>query len=114
MAKIDPNKVSFKIECLPEHIPIKGNVYASGDEQLDKESENWVRNQLEKGNEWAWCCIKVTAQLGPLEGIDYLGACSYKSEKDFMECGYYEDMKNRALEDLQEQVDLLLPLIGEE
>jgi hypothetical protein len=61
----------------------------------------WIRDQLERGNEWAWCTIKITAAYGGLETHDYLGACSYESEASFVQNGdYYEDMVTTALKEL--------------
>lgn len=59
-----------------------------------------VRKQLLKGNLWAWCVITVTAELGDFTGTAVMGACSYKSKKDFVKCGYYEDMVAEAIDDL--------------
>jgi hypothetical protein len=94
------SQVEFTIECLPEEIPVKGNCSAI-DEETDRETEEHINNQLNSGNEWAWCCVKVTAKYKGIEGADYLGGCSYESEKDFTEQdGYYKDMKQAAFNDL--------------
>ena len=100
-------RIQYRIECQPEDIPIRGNVCASGDESHDLECENAVIESLERGNEWAWCCIRVTAFIDgiDLEGVDYLGRCSYKSEKDFKRSsGYYQDMKRQTKDDLLAQI----------
>lgn len=93
-------QVEFAIEALPEYIPIKGYAIASGDPEFDAKVENDIAEQLEI-NIWAWCTVKVTATWKGLEGTDYLGGCSYKSEKDFMEnSGYYLGMRGYAYIDL--------------
>lgn len=89
------NEVEFSLEYFPEDIPVKGNASAI-DEEADKETEDWIFDQLNRGNEWAWCRVKVTATWRGVEGEDHLGGCSYKSEKDFKEGGDFEDMKNEA------------------
>lgn len=74
---------------------------------VDKETEDWIAEQLDRGNEWAWCCVKVTATFTDSEGntyvgADYLGGCSYKSRADFCtDDGYFPDMKTAALDDLK-------------
>jgi hypothetical protein len=122
--KLKLSDVEFTIECEAETIPIRGNALASGDEAQDREAEQWIHDELERGNPWAWCCVVVRARLVvtatqkgrvpidcTLEGIDSLGACSYASEADFMKSGYVDDMKAVALADIQAQVDALAPIV---
>jgi hypothetical protein len=96
--------VEFEIECMPEDMPVKGNCSAI-DEDTDREPENMIYEQLDSGNEWAWCCVKVTASYKGVTGTDYLGGCSYKSENDFKKDGYYKDMKQQAFNDLISQLE---------
>lgn len=95
--------VTYETECLPEDMDIRGNIMCSGDTVQDRADEDAVIRDLESGNEWAWCCVKVTARLGDYEGYDYLGGCSYASREDFegpSGSDYHEDMKAAALDDL--------------
>lgn len=96
--------ITYTVECLPEEIGVRGNAMASGDDAQDKEVEDQIIADLEGGNEWAWCSVKVTASLTidgeTFAGSDYLGCCSYASEVDFKNGGYFEDMQNAASEDL--------------
>jgi hypothetical protein len=88
--------VEFTLTCLPEDIQIEGNASAI-DPETDKEIADDIRQQLERGNSWAWCVVKVEAKWKGLKGSDILGGCSYKSEKDFVDNScYYEDMKQTA------------------
>ncbi len=96
-------QVEFTLECMPEDLQIHGNASAI-DEDTDNEIEQMIIDQLNDGNEWAWCCVKMTASWKGIEGTDYLGGCSYKSEEDFKKYGYYEDMKLQAYNDLIEQL----------
>lgn len=93
-------QIKYRLEAFPEDISIEGNVLASGNSDEDRKAEQWVRDSLESGNEWAWCSVKVTAYIDlpglDLEESDYLGACSYKSQRDFEKGGYFEDMKLEA------------------
>jgi len=102
---------AFKLECLPEDTPIRGNCSAI-DEETDAATEKWITDQLEAGNEWAWCIVRVTcyydAGLHGITGTDYLGGCSYDSEADFAkEGGYFEDMKRQAYDDFVRKVEAL-------
>jgi hypothetical protein len=109
--KLTVNDIVFTIECLAEDLPVRGNIMDSGDKDADREAEDKVIKESE-WNEWAWCCVKVTAKLAGFEGHDYLGGCSYNDEKDFKQGGYYEDMKNvatdnlyKAIQDARERAD---------
>lgn len=102
--ELTADEVEFVVECEGEHIPYKGNCSAI-DEESDRKAETWIRNQLRRGNQWAWCSVKVTARWKGYEGHDYLGGCSYKSKDDFCQPGgYYDDMKDEALAELNKQL----------
>jgi hypothetical protein len=110
---LKPSDVTFTLECLAEDTPVRGNAMASGDDATDREAEDWVNCQLRDGNEWAWCTVKVTAEWQTFRGVAYLGCCSYLSEEDFRVGGYYESMKDEALDDLNESIERIakaLPL----
>jgi hypothetical protein len=103
--------VSFTIEVLEEHTPVKGNALASGDDKEDRKAEQQIYRQLNRGNIWAWCTVKVTASWKGFTGTDYLGCCSYKSEKDFIRGGYYEDMQRTALNELNVELSIIEELV---
>lgn len=99
------DQVEFTIECHEEHIPVRGNALASGDDKQDKRVEDSIIRSLNNGNPWSWCTVEVTASYNGLQGTDTLGCCSYKSEKDFIKnSGYYEDMKQQAYDELIEKL----------
>jgi hypothetical protein len=67
-----------------------------------------VRAIQRKSRTYGWCTIVVTAKLrkGPkdVEGVAYLGACSYASRQDFINnSGYYPQMVEDAITDLQRE-----------
>lgn len=97
-------EVEFILECEEEQVPVRGNLCASGDDDQDRKDENHVIRQLEYGNQWSWCSVKMTAKYKDFKGVDYLGCCSYKNEEDFKNGGYFEDMKVQALEDLNRNI----------
>jgi hypothetical protein len=103
MKRLTAADVEFEIECLPEETAILGNASAI-DPETDAETEQWIYDQLAKGNDWAWCCVRVTARWRDYSGVDYLGACSYLGREDFERDVYCADVKDRALDDLNEQL----------
>lgn len=88
-----------------EDIAIRGNALASGDEEEDAAEEARILSELENGNPWAWCCVKVTAAYAGLEATTYLGACSYRDEEDFRQGGYFDDMRLEVLDMLESAVE---------
>lgn len=112
--RLTPNNCNVSVDCMPEHTRIRGNAIASGDDAYDKKVERKIQRKLDNGNEWAWCTIRVTVTPKPLavcdlSATDYLGCCSYESKADFIRnSGYYEDMVNTCIAELQETIDAML------
>ena len=104
MRKLLEKDVEFEIAVLAEDMPVRGNALVSGDDDLDTQAENEIIEDYNNGNEWAWCTVRVTARWRDFVGADFLGGCSYESEKDFIAGGYYEDMKARALATLNNEL----------
>jgi hypothetical protein len=102
--KLTEADVTFTIECEDEDMPVRG-AFASGDDEADLEDEKRILAELERGNNWAWCCVHVRASWRDFHGDDYLGGCSYASQEDFeSNGGYLDDMKANALEELNKNV----------
>lgn len=91
--------VTYFIEIAPEDMTIEGNACAI-DDDTDAAVASEIRDELESGNLWAWCAVRVRAELDGSEGVDHLGGCSYKDVQGFMDGGYWEDMKSEARADL--------------
>jgi hypothetical protein len=91
----------------PETLPYEGNASAIGEPE-DTETNAWIRDQLDAGNGWAWCCVTVTAEYDGLIGRASLGACSYESRKAFEEHNL-ADMTTEAFDDLWRQLELRTP-----
>lgn len=91
-------EVEFSTTLEPEcDEPFEGNCLASGDEAEDKKQEDWVRSELARGNEAAWCVVITRAKWGDVEAFASLGACSYES----IDAALADvDMKEEALEQL--------------
>jgi hypothetical protein len=95
--------VDFSIIVHPEDTPIRGNVQCISP-AADRRAERRVMDALE-WNQWAWCTVEVRAEYGDFSASDFLGCCSYDSERDFRQPGgYYEDMKHEALDRLNEEL----------
>lgn len=101
--KLTADEVEFSLDVRAETIPYEGNCSAI-DPDTDAATAAWIREQLEQGNVWAWCQVRVTASWNGFEGHDFICCCSYESEEDFKAGPYYEDMKAVALEELNEAV----------
>lgn len=92
-------EAKFSLACEHEDIDYRGNCSAI-DAETDAAAEQWIRDQLDAGNEWAWCYAKVTVEWNGLQASDGLGGCSYESEQQFREGGYYEDMVATCLDSI--------------
>ena len=98
------DEVEFTLEIEDEHIPVEGH-FATDEPEKDRQLEREILSRLNRGDLWAWCCVKVTAKWKDWQGTDYLGACSYENEADFKsEGGYWEGMKAEALADLNKRI----------
>jgi len=96
-------RAEIKLTCEPETEAIEGNASAIGPKE-DAETNQWIRDQLNAGNEWAWCVATVTVNYKGFSAFDTLGACSYKSEDDFRKDGYFTDMVNQASAELADKL----------
>lgn len=96
--------IVIEVECEDEDQGWEGNCLASGDDKVDRQQEKWIEHQLENGNPWAWCNIKVTATMDDATGRDTLGGCSYLSGADFCRPGgYFDDMVESAVSQMMER-----------
>lgn len=101
--------LKIRVIASEEYISLVGNCIASGDESFDKKVERQLQKRLDRGDLWAWCSVEVECSYKGLTASDYLGGCSYKSEKDFIKnSGYYEDMVQTCLDDIQSQLEALV------
>lgn len=110
--KLEKNEVRFIVTTdEDDHAP---------DQDFDPECLKVIKKRMKEGSIWAWCTIVVrahwNAQRNLCTGTATLGGCSYESEEDFRaNSGYFEQMCDEALADLQENMEdharLLEPLI---
>lgn len=97
--ELTANDVEWTVTAEYEDEQIEGSF-----EDCDGETAKQIREALEGGNEWAWCCAKVTGRFMHLESTDYLGCCSYSSEEEFRGDAYFEDMQNSVLAELNKEL----------
>jgi hypothetical protein len=106
------DQCAFTIECLEEDTPVKGS-FASGEDELDRGLEASILERLQRGDTWAWCVVKVTAEYRGFEGTDYLGGCSYESEANFITSNdYYQSMRAEAFDRLCESMLAIARRLG--
>lgn len=56
-----------------------------------------------------WFCAKVEASIdGHILGTDYLGGCCYESVENFVNDGYYADMKENVFEQSCKAIENLI------
>lgn len=109
---IERKDCSIRLSCEPELMPFKGNCSAV-DAETDAATEQWIRDQLEKGNEWAWCMVTVRVSFCGLEEDEHLGGCSYESGAKFREPGgYYDDMIDECLDRLNLTLKTMVTALG--
>lgn len=74
----------------------------------DAENVSWIRDQLQAGNDWAWCTAFVQVCWGDFAVEANLGGCSYESEEDFRKSGdYLDDMVDDALKELNSKLQII-------
>jgi hypothetical protein len=79
--------------------------YISPYDYLEKQDADYVCKESEY-NDYAWFCAKVEVTYKELLATDYLGGCTYKSEKDFKEnSGYYEDMVQTCIDEINREIN---------
>jgi hypothetical protein len=105
LRKLTRDDVVINVFAIADDLEVEGNASVSGDDNYDRLIEEEINLRLWAGDVWAWANVEVRVSWRHLEGSDYLGACSYKNEQDFIENScYYDEMVNSALADLNGQI----------
>lgn len=89
------DKIIIRIDIEPDDLPIEGS-FGYATEEENAAAVKYVKDQLASGNDLAWCCVKVTARLGPFVAYDTLGGCSYDS-MDALKQNLIPDMQSNAI-----------------
>jgi len=102
---ITREEAAIRVLAEPDHVLVEGNASASGDDDFDREVEHNILCRLQQGDAWVWAAVTVVAAWGSFEGRAHLGCCSYADEEDFRQPGgYFDDMVEEALEELNRSV----------
>lgn len=105
--KLTKDQVTFSITTEPEFQSISEvlSFTATGADHSE-----YIQKVLDDNgnNPWLWCSVKVEAKFKSLDGVAYLGGCAYENEADFINDGYYEQMQDEALSDLQSKIDAII------
>ncbi len=99
--------VSIHLEAVTDDIPVRGNACISGDDNFDRTVEDEILHRLEMDDIWAWASVAVTVSWENQEATEYLGCCCYDDEEAFQRCGYYPDMVDAALTQLNQDLQSL-------
>jgi hypothetical protein len=111
----DTPRLRIVIDAEDEDVSPEESYLMPGVKELDADGERFVaavEEMRDEHGEWGWCQVTVTVSLGPLEGYAYMGGCSYESSTDFEQnSGYFDQMVNEAIAELQANVDRVYQLI---
>ena len=97
--------VTYTVSIDFDGTEVRGNASACGDDAVDKRYEDEIIKRLDDGDDWAWALVRVRAEVEGHSADEYLGGCTYKDTKEFVEDGYYADMKSEALKQLRTTVE---------
>src|SRR3990170_8981247 len=104
LRKLTEAEVEFEVTHEQDDAPVRGNAQATDDDAADKQVEDEILENLERGNAWAWCTVRVKAKWHEFEGLDVLGCVSVAKEEDLEEVIEEHGMKANALENLNDSI----------
>lgn len=92
--------LAIKLFLLPE--------YEYPDWEMTEDEEKELNEKMRNGD-LLWFCAKVDASIdGRVLATDYLGGCCYESVRDFLNDGYYTDMKETVFENACKEIGNLI------
>ena len=113
--RVNRDNVQITIEIEPSVDPPEASFYDAETNSWQEPHPNFAKqvHELEKvsDGDWAWCDVTVTARFSDLTGTAYLGQCSYKDEADFKSDGYYSQMVDEAIQELQQHIEIVYAAI---
>lgn len=104
----DTPGVEIELFGEPEDMQIEGNASAV-DPETDAETNTWIRNQLDRGNEWAWCCVHVRVTYNGIVADEYLGGVSCRNEKEVRD-EFLPDMVSECIDTINAELTKREPL----
>ena len=107
MIKLPIEKCKVLVTAEPEDLAVE-DYFNTENAELDNQLAQKIIDDLESGNMYAWFCARVTVSYLHMSESEYLGCCSYDSEKDFIaDSGYYMDMAEEARQRLELKINEL-------
>ena len=98
------HSIKITIEVEWEHLDPKALFENEDDGVIE-----WVIDQIEQENIFAWCVIGVTAKIDDekidLKGYSSLCGCSYENENELLNCDYMPELIDEAIKDLIGHID---------
>jgi hypothetical protein len=119
--KLEVPHPKFKVwaYAIPSDVEVRGNAMASDDDAFDKDVEDRILADLDRGIWRAWFDVKVTASFsygeGFIEAHGYLSACSY-ADSDADALGQVVDdhgLAKYAVEALEKKLAALKTALAE-
>lgn len=105
MRQFKSDDAKWKIEVWFDDAPVRGNVIASGNDDIDKQAEEHVLEEINRGNVWAWATVTITVTWAGFSSFDCLGCVSEKSEESFKHTdGYFRNMCQQALSNVFDDI----------
>jgi hypothetical protein len=109
--RLETIRKQSRIEVFAEQddIPVRGNAMASGDDELDRKTEDWILRRLDSGDVWAWAAVTVRVTWKGISCEDHLGACSYDDEADFRQegGGYFGSMVDICVAEIEKTAEAI-------
>jgi hypothetical protein len=113
--RVNRDNVEITIDIEPSDDPPEASFYDAETNTWQEPHPNFAKHvhELEQvsDGDWAWCDVTVTARFSDLTGTAFLGQRSYKDEADFKSDGYYEQMVDDAIRELQQHIDIVYAAI---
>lgn len=114
--KLDECTVVVKAE--PDDLPVRGNAAATDDPERDREIENEILADLDRGFIAAWCCVVVTVRWQQHFGRATLGCVSLDpklgqdTHEILCQTANDHDLISAALDDLNDKMAKLAEQVG--
>jgi len=93
------------VTALHEDIRLEECFWGGALEQ-DLKNRNNILEDLNNGNNWAWCCARISINFFGEVFSEYLSECSFKDSQDFItNSGYYEDMLDSLVDQVIDYIE---------
>lgn len=100
MRKLRASEVEFTVSVEAEDTPVRGNVCATDEPELDKAEEDRILDRLDRGEVEAWCGVVVVAEWRGFKGHASLWGCSLDDSYTAATVAEEHGLREEALDDL--------------